>query len=405
MHELSICQIFSNKKKANVLRNIFFLAFKYLIHHRLLSFILITCMAITWFIPLFTIRISQYANQTLMARANATPLIIGRKGGKLSLVLNTLYFRSSPPELLQYKMVKNLQTNIQGSVIPIHNLYRSKSHPVIGTSPDYFIQRNLQVRSGTLPLKIGDVVLGDLVAGQLNLKPGDHLLSDTGNLYNISAMYPLQMNVVGILDHQNTPDDHAVFVDIKTTWIMDGLLHGHEDAQKLDMTQVAEDTGNKRVLNAKVHEYTKITKENIQSFHFHGSNDKYPLTAILVYPKNDKESTLIKSEINLSELHQAISPPQIIRQLMELVFNIQKMLSFYFILISLTTILFLCLFIILTLKLRLRERHLFQMIGGSPNTIFMLMFIELLLLFSSSLIISVITSECMTHLIQHLQLI
>ena len=35
--------------------------------------------------------------------------------------------------------------------------------------------------------------------------------------------------MVGILAPTSTPDDEAVFVDIKTAWVISGIGHGHED--------------------------------------------------------------------------------------------------------------------------------------------------------------------------------
>ena len=37
------------------------------------------------------------------------------------------------------------------------------------------------------------------------------------------------MKVVGVLSPVATPDDEAVFVDVKTAWVIAGLAHGHDD--------------------------------------------------------------------------------------------------------------------------------------------------------------------------------
>ena len=48
-------------------------------------------------------------------------------------------------------------------------------------------------------------------------------------MYDLSAEYPLKMRVTGILAPTGTPDDLAVFTDVKTAWVIDGIGHGHDD--------------------------------------------------------------------------------------------------------------------------------------------------------------------------------
>src|SRR5690606_26661319 len=97
------------------------------------------------------------------------------------------------------------------------------------TSLDYFEFRTLRQREGTLPLMLGDCVVGAEVAQALGLHPGDALVSDPENVFNLAGAYPLKMHVAGVLEPRATDDDRAVFVDIKTAWVIAGLGHGHQD--------------------------------------------------------------------------------------------------------------------------------------------------------------------------------
>ena len=40
------------------------------------------------------------------------------------------------------------------------------------------------------------------------------------NLFDIAGVYPLKMEVVGILEATHTSDDLGIFVDLKTAWII-----------------------------------------------------------------------------------------------------------------------------------------------------------------------------------------
>ena len=48
------------------------------------------------------------------------------------------------------------------------------------------------------------------------------------------------------------------------------------------------------VATAKLEEFTEITRDNIDSFHFHGAADKYPLTALLALPNDERAGTILR---------------------------------------------------------------------------------------------------------------
>lgn len=112
---------------------------------------------------------------------------------------------------------------------------RKESHksrdptPFIGTSIEYFPFRLLNISTGNLFTFIGEAVVGANVAKALNLKVGDDLISSPENLFDLAGTYPLKMPVVGIPEPSYSPDDEAVFVDIKTSWIIEGIGHGHKE--------------------------------------------------------------------------------------------------------------------------------------------------------------------------------
>jgi hypothetical protein len=73
---------------------------------------------------------------------------------------------------------------------------------------------------------LGEAVVGARVAGRLDLGPGDTVVSSPENLFDLDGVYPLQLQIVGVLTPTGTPDDEAVFVDIKTTWVIAGIEDG-----------------------------------------------------------------------------------------------------------------------------------------------------------------------------------
>ena len=80
---------------------------------------------------------------------------------------------------------------------------------------------------------VGECVIGSTVADRLAIGIGDSLISSPENLFDLAGVYPLKMTVVGVLESSDSPDDRAVFVDIKTNWVIMGLGHGHEDVSQV----------------------------------------------------------------------------------------------------------------------------------------------------------------------------
>ena len=80
--------------------------------------------------------------------------------------------------------------------------------------------------------RVGDAVgrvVGSRVAKDLNVGPGDHVVSSPESVFDLAGVYPLKMRVAGVLAYADTADDDAIFVDLKTSWVIQGLGHGHQD--------------------------------------------------------------------------------------------------------------------------------------------------------------------------------
>ena len=384
---------------------IFKLALSYLKYNRLMSCVIIVCITISIFLPLFTIRISNLARAILTERAQQTPLVVGRKGSPLQLVLNTLYFKSDTPDVLKFSVYTDIARKKAGVVVPVYNRHTARNYPIIGTTLQYFKVRGLEIHSGATLQLLGDALLGYNAAKNLKLKQGDILISDTKSLYNISSMYPLQMNITGVLEKSNSPDDNVVFVDFKTAWVMDGICHGHKDLRKAEALDVLAREKDNVVGSPSVYEFTKITPENIDSFHFHGDESEFPLTGIIVIPETEKKGTILKANLNLTETLQAVAPGSVIGQLIDLVFNIRKIMSAYFLLVFISTALFLFLIVVLSLQIRKNERQIMQIVGGGRNTIFILLFTQLFTIVVISFVVSMVLVNLLVLIIKHLQFI
>jgi putative ABC transport system permease protein len=316
----------------------------------------------------------------MMSRADASPLIVGAKGNATDLVINTLYFEQSKVDELNYRYCSELNNTGFGYSIPIISVFNAREIPIIGTNLDYFLFRDLGVEHGRNLRYVGECVIGSKVAGDFNLNIGDSIISSPENFLDLAGVYPLQMTVVGILEKANTPDDNAIFTDLKTNWIIMGLGHGHQDMQKVtDPSLILSKDSTNVTASAKLFIYNKVDGKDPDSFHFHGNIEDYPISSILFIPQNHKSATLLRGRFESGELsEQIIIPSVVVDNLLQNIFRIKQVFSTVFILVGIATLFILGLIVMLSLRLRKDEINTMFVIGSSKNKIIKIVGAELL---------------------------
>ena len=230
-----------------------YLAWRYLLFHRVKTAILITSITLTTYLPIGLRVLVSQSSQQLTARAEATPLIVGSRGSPLELVLNSLYYRSDDPDPLKYSELHNVNETRLAKAIPMYVRYQARGYPIVGTSLDYFAYRNLRIAEGRMLALVGECVLGSRASAALESEVGGHVISSPENVFDLAGVYTLKMKVAGILEFSDSADDDAIFVDIKTTWIIEGLGHGHQDLSTPEAASgVLSREGNQVIGNASV---------------------------------------------------------------------------------------------------------------------------------------------------------
>ena len=332
-----------------------YMAWRYLLFHKVRTVVLIAAITLITYLPFAVHILVRSSEAQMLARSQLTPLLIGQKGSALDLVLNTLYFTSKPPERISMSEADRVDASGLAYAIPVYNRFVARGFPIVGTTLDYFSFRQLDVAAGRMLAVLGECVLGATVAAALGLEPGDTLMSAPENPFDLAGVYPLKMHVVGVLNSSHTPDDRAVFVDIKTAWVIEGLGHGHTDlATTTDQQTILEQRDGTIVASAKVVQYTEITPDNIDSFHFHGDTSTFPLTAILAVPHDDKSATLLRGRYLVETISsQIVRPTEVIAALLQNIFKIKQVLNIIFTVVSVAMVM--AIVLIMTLSLRLRQ--------------------------------------------------
>jgi len=364
----------------------FYLAWKYIAFNRIKTAVLVACVTLIAFLPFALQLLLDESERQLMSRAVSTPLVIGAKGSALDLVMNTLYFGDERPEAISMQAVNRIWDSELAIPIPIYTRFKARDYPIVGTTLDYFDFRDLNVEFGRTLAVLGECVLGARAAEEIGLQPDDHLVSSPETLFDLAGVYPLKMKVVGVLAKTNTSDDQAVFVDLKTAWVIQGLGHGHQDVTQLnDPTLVLKRSGSNVAATAKLYHYTEISEKNIDSFHFHGNTDVYPITAIIAVPTDEKSGTILRGRyLAKEETQQILRPDEVIDGLLQNIFRIKNVLDAVVSVVALATIMAIVLVFALSLRLRQREIQTIFKIGCSRLTIAKLLAAEILIIVASS---------------------
>ena len=368
-----------------------YIAWHYIRSNKIRTATLIACITLISFLPVSLQLLLEESERQLMSRAVSTPLVIGAKGSSLDLVMNSLYFSDQVPELVSMEASERVMESDLALPIPVYVRFHARGNPIVGTTLDYFDFRGLKVAEGRNLAVLGDCVLGAKVAENLGLKPGDSLLSSPETLFDLSGVYPLKMKVVGVLQKSHTSDDLAVFVDIKTTWVIQGLGHGHQDVTKLtDPTLILKRSKSNVAATAKLYHHTEITKKNIDSFHFHGNTSIYPITAVIAVPYDDKSGTILRGRyLSRNETLQIIKPKVVIDGLLQNIFRIKNVLDAVISVVALATVMAIILVFALSLRLRQREIETVFKLGCSRMTIARLVASEIfIIVFTSGVLCS-----------------
>ena len=359
------------------------LALAHLRFHWGRSLVLLLAVALILAVPFASRLLMGAAEGQLTARAEATPLVLGRPGSRLDLVMSAVYFAEEQPQPLAMADVEAIWDGGLALPVPLHTAFTAEGARVVGTTLDYFDLRGLTVAGGRPLAVLGDAVLGAAVAERLGLGPGATVVSDPESLFDLAGAYPLEMPVVGVLAPTGTPDDEAVFVDIKTAWVIAGIGHGHDDvvAASADASAVAAPAG--------MVEFNRITPENIDSFHFHGAPGAHPVSAVIVAPFDERSGTILKGRyLDPDGQAQLVEPAAVVGGLVERLFRIRAVLDAVAAIVGLAALAAVALAVFLSYRLREEEVRTAFRIGAPRGAIARLLGAETVIVLSCAALIA-----------------
>jgi len=381
------------------MKDTFYIAGQYLRYHWVKTVILVVSVSLVLFIPLGLNYLAKQGAQQMTSRAEATPLLVGAKGSQTELSLSALYLKEPKVEPIPYQATERLSAEGLAVAIPMHLRYKVRSQPIVGTTAEYFDFRQLSLQAGRRMAMLGECVLGAEAARVLQAEVGASVISSPAGAFDIAGSFPLKMPVVGILAPTGTPDDQAVFVDIKTSWVISGLAHGHQDIspKTADSLLLSKDSM-QAVASAAVLAYTEITPENRDSFHFHGDPAQYPVDVIIAIPEDQRASLMLRGRYeNAADNLQVVVPMEVISELLGTLFSVRDLLMLAALSIGLATLVIAALVFVLSFRLRTGEISTMRRIGGAESRIRQILGLEIGIIAGLSVVLAGVFTFLLSH--------
>jgi putative ABC transport system permease protein len=322
-------------------------------------------------------------------------VIVGAKGGKLQLVLNTIYHLSTPVENIPYSVLHDLTEGqykpYVAKAIPYCLGDNYEGHRVVATVADLF--HNSEYASGRKyafrdgrnlrPAGFFEGVVGALAAERTGLKIGDkfrpaHGVNDDGQGHKHDAF-----TVVGILEPTGTPNDRAIFVNLEGFYLLEN--HAKPDAEVLGPGQaglVRHAGGGDE--HKESHDVVYEGKEDRVLEHHDLTplpEERRELTAVLVRTSSPAASIRLPNLINEGTVAQAVLPVREIRELFDVIVGpIETVLLVLTALIVVVSAVGILVSIYISMNERRREIAVMRALGARRSTVRTIVLLESILL-------------------------
>lgn len=307
------------------------LSFKSIMNRKLTTGLTTLSLALSVMLILGLNKIKENAQSSFTGAVNSIDLIVGAKGGKLDLLLSTLFHVGNPSNPISIETYNRYRSHPQISkLIPLSLGDSHKGHRVVATNNDFFT--NYKLAAGKIFADHHDVVIGSDVANLLHYKLGDKIIISHGvhESEGVSDHDHHPFVISGILAHTHTPLDQALYINLESM--------------------------------SEVHEGAEINT----------------ITAMLVQTKSRIYTLFLQREIELDtkDSLMAIIPALTLNELWTALEVFEKTLTFITYLVLIISLLSLTITLYNTLHERRYEMAVYRSLGATPLHIFSLYVFE-----------------------------
>jgi putative ABC transport system permease protein len=245
-------------------------------------------------------------------------LIIGAKGGREQLVLNTVFYLSQPVGNIPYSFYEELiedpkySTDVE-TAVPVCMGHTYQGFRVVGTAPEMFTElkykgdQSYEFAAGEnfKTQNPFDAVAGAIAAQKAGLAVGDKFQAVHGSSEG-GRTHKETFHVVGVLAPTSTPVDRAIFVNMRG---FQDIHHAEDAAADKHAAK-----GERGVKGAE-------GKGKGHEGHAHAGEEEQQITAILACIRQvpPGRTDVVASHINAGKVAQAVAPARVIAELFETV--------------------------------------------------------------------------------------
>ena len=190
-------------------------------------------------IAVLAFNVSDQVSRGLEENTPKYSLIVGARGSKTQLAMNTLFFVDEPLDSIPYDLIGEIMkipgANIR-EIIPFAIGDTYAGYNVVGTTDGYF--GGYTLKDGTL---FGDAthtaVIGYNIAKAQGLKINDVIYTSHGATGHAHDGEGEGIKIVGILDRTHSAFDNTVFTNIETLWSLHGI-GDHDDEHENEQVKI-----------------------------------------------------------------------------------------------------------------------------------------------------------------------
>lgn len=303
-------------------------------------------------------KLKDSAQESFTNTISKTDLIVGEKGGRLQLLLYSLFHLGSPINNISYESFEHFSNHPQVKwTIPISLGDGHKGYRVVGTSNQLFQHyqfhgdQKLEFSQGHAFEKLTDVVIGSEVAKKLSYHLGEKIYISHGIEEGVSVHDHIAFQISGILKPSFTPMDKAVFVKLSAIEALHDLELAKLPESEIEIEQISS--------------FLLAANSRIQTLSLQREIDNYqqePLMAAI-------------PGVELSNLWGMVAQVE----------RVLKIISYFVILVSFLTMI---VAILSSLNERRREIAILRAMGFSASKIFFLLITESFLIILTSCVMA-----------------
>jgi putative ABC transport system permease protein len=187
--------------------------------------------------------LKKQSQSTLAAVNTGFDAVLGARGSKLQLVLNSIFHLDASTGNIRWEDFEAIRSHPSVALaVPIATGDNYHGWRIVGTLPDMFEHTELDSSGRRFRLAAGrwfepdlrEAVVGSFAARQLGLKVGDEFEPYHGLTFEDSHQHEETYVVVGVMEPSNTPADRAIWIPLEgVQW-----MSGHDPNAVTDLSAV-----------------------------------------------------------------------------------------------------------------------------------------------------------------------